>query len=604
MIHALLLAAAIADASTLFQQERSAVGGAAWDRIAEIVERGTVRGQGLTSPYTTYIDTRTGYSKSSATVAGTLQASGFDAQGAWSQQGTLVEPLNDAAAIASGKSSAFIARNGWWNPQRDPATFSAPSQKSEGGKTYDVVHVVPDGGDPIDVWLDSSTHLIAKIVQTNASRVSTTTTYGDYRATSGVMYPFATTVGTGNPKYDQVAHVDDVQLKATLVAADLQRPENQRTGSIAGGSTTTIPFDLDSPDKGHIIVVARINGSRPLHLIFDTGGSNVVSPEVAREIGLHGNGSIAGGGAGESQVSIQLASGTTLHVGNATLQDQQVAILPLPASLVGVTGRYRVDGVIGYEVLKNFIVSIDYASKQLSLIDPNAFDSTARGAAIHFKSATIPVIPVTFDGVVGSFMFDTGNAFYPTLSQEFIDSHQLASRLPGSVLVQSSGNIGGAIRSRLTRPATIQIGPYTIPRPVFTITTTKQGALAGTAYSGNIAESIISRFTVTLDYEHGIIYLKPNARFHDPFIGSRDGMSLYRPSVDRLSVAYVNPGTPAAQAGIAAGDEVVAVNGKPARDIGLGDIAAYEASHPTIMFTFSHGGVTQTKSVSLRELVP
>lgn len=603
MIHALLLAAAITDASALFQAEHAAVGGSAWNRIAEIVEHGTLRGQGLTSPYTTYIDPRTGYSKSTATVAGTTQGSGYDAQGAWSQQDTLVEPLDDAAATASAKTAAYIARNGWWNPQSDPATLSSVHSQSESGKTYDMVHVVPQGGDPVDVWLDSSTHLIAKTVQTNASRVTTTTTYGDYRSTDGVMYPFATTVGTGDPKYDQVAHVDRVELKTELTVSDLQRPRNQRTGSIAGGSATTIPFDLDSPERGHIIVAASVNGSRPLHLIFDTGGSNVVTPQVAREIGLHGSGSIASGGAGESQVSLQLATGTTLHLGNATVAGQQFAILPLPPSIVGITGRYAVDGIIGYEVLKNFVVSIDYANKRLTLTDPKAFDPTESGAAIHFKSATIPVIPLTFDGVAGSFMFDTGNAFYPTISQEFVDAHKLASRLPGSVLVQSSGNIGGAIRSRLTRPSSIQIGSYTMTRPVFTVTTTKQGALAGTAYSGNIGESIISRFTVTLDYDHSIIYLKPNTRFHDPFIGSRDGMSLYRPSLDRISVGYVNPGSPAAQAGIATGDEILAVNGKPARIIGLGDIASYEASHLTISITFSHGDMKQTKMLHLRELV-
>jgi hypothetical protein len=130
MIHALLLAATLADAPRLFREEHMAVGGAAWNRIAEIVEQGTVLGQGLTSRYVLYTDTHTGRSKTSAIVAGTLQASGVDAQGEWSQQGTLVEPLNDAMSIASAKSAAYIARNGWWNPQHDRATFSVPTQKS------------------------------------------------------------------------------------------------------------------------------------------------------------------------------------------------------------------------------------------------------------------------------------------------------------------------------------------------------------------------------------------------------------------------------------------------------------------------------------------
>jgi hypothetical protein len=589
------------DPASLFAAERAAVG-SAWDRIGEITERGTYDGGGASGPYVTYTDTHTGYSKSLVTIAGTVQASGYDAKGSWQAQDSLVEPVGDAATVASARSAAYAARNGWWNPGGDPATFAYAGRKSEGSNAYDVVRVVPQGGTPMDVWLDAATHLIARIVSTDSSNVTTTTTYGDYREIDGVHYPYSTVVGTGNPKADQHLHAAAVVFAASPVAADLRRPQNERTGTIAGATSTTIPFQLDNPYKGHIVVTVSVNGSRPLHVIFDTGGSNVVTPEIAREIGLKGAGSVAVGGAGEQETTAQIASGATLRIGAATLTKQQFGIFPLPRSLVKMTARYPVDGIVGYEILKNFVVSIDYVKRTLTLTDPAAFRYAGTGAAIAFTSATVPVIPATFDGVPGSFMFDTGNAFYNTISQGFLEAHALA--LPGKVLVQSSGNLGGAIRPRLVRVPEIGIGPYRVAHPVFAVTNTSKGSLAGTTFSGNIGQAVLSRFDVTLDYAHDVIYMKPNANFAKPFLGSLDGMSLYESDAGQILVSYVNPGSPAAKAGLAAGDRIVAVDGVPVAKLGPSDIQAGEAPGKTVTVAFERAGAARTCTLILREMVP
>lgn len=608
MIHALLCAAVLAvtpsDPAQLFAQDRAAAGGPAWDAIGEIVERGTFAGGGLSGPYATYVDVKTGMSRTVLTFSGTTQGQGYDSQGAWSQQGGLVEPLEDPASVASARTAAYIARNGWWNPS-DPATFAYAGRKESGGVAYDVVRVVPRGGNPVDAWLDATTHLLAKTVVTDASNVVTTTTISDYRLTHGILYPFATTVSNGNPKYDQRSSVTSVEIPATTNVADFARPQNQRTGSIAGGKTsTTVPFDLDDPLRGHIVIVARVNGSRPLHVIFDTGGSNVVTPQVAHEIALHGSGAVPVGGAGEQQVSVQLAFGTTLAVGDATISGQQFAIFPLPPSLVGITGKYRIDGVVGYEILKNFVVSIDYVHRLLTLTVPTAFAAPAGATALRFRSATIPVVSARIAGVEGTFMVDTGNAFYNTISQEFVIARGLESRLPGTVRAQSSGNIGGAIRPRLTRPATFELGPYRIERPVFAVTNTATGALAGTAFSGNIGEPILSRFDIAFDYGAGTIYLKPNENFAEPHLGTLDGMSLYEPRIDEIRVAFVNRGSPAAAAGIAANDRIVSANGVAAATLGLAGIARLERGRRTLTVVYERGGTTHKTTLVLREMVP
>ena len=591
------------DARALFAQERAAAGGNAWERIAEIVERGTFRSGGLSGPYITYTDTRRGWSKSAVHYAGTMQGSGYDARGTWSQQDGLVEPLEDAASVASARASAYIARNGWWNPDRDPATFAFEGRQEQSGRIYDVVRVVPAGGDVLVVWLDASNHRIAKIVQTNASNVVTTTSYSNYRSTGGVFYPFATMQSNGNPQYDQHTSVTEVAFMPAARLADFTRPPNQRSASISGSSQTVIPFELDSAGKGHIVVAGSVNGSRPLRLIFDTGGSNVLSPETAREVGLRGQGAVAAGGAGEQQVSVQIASGAKLTLGTATFRNQQFGIFPLPPSLTGITSRYRIDGVVGYEVLKNFVVSIDYVHRQLTLSDPRTFRYAGGGTAVRFSSATVPVIPVSFDGVTGSFMVDTGNAFYNTISESFVSAHSLTPRLPGSIVVQSSGNIGGSIRPRLTRVDSIGIGPYAIDRPVFAVTETSKGALAGTAFAGNLGEPILSRFDLTFDYDRSVIYFKPNADFHKPFVGSLDGMSVYKPDATQLSVAFVNPGSPAADAGIVAGDRIVSIDGASG-NLGPADLSAAEVAGASLQLRLMRNGVLQNVTLVPREVVP
>ncbi len=466
------------------------------------------------------------------------------------------------------------------------------------------MRVVPKGGDVVDVWLDVRTHLIAELVERNASNVTTTTYLSDYRTVDGVKYPYSTVVSTGEKKNDQSLHVTGVTFAGSLAASDFARPQNKRTGSIAGGTSTTIPFDMDNADKGHIIVLVRVSGSRALHVIFDTGGSNVVSTDVAREIGLKGTGSTTAGGAGEAQITVQTLSGATLQLGNATLTNQPFGIFPLPRSLVHMTSRYRVDGVIGYEVLENFVVSIDYVKKTLTLTDPPAFDAANAGTAIRFASATVPVIPAIYDGVPGQFMFDTGNAFYNTVSQTFLDAHGLAPAAPGTVLVQSSGNLGGALRPWLTRAKQVQIGPYRVDRPIFAVTNTSKGALAGTAFAGNLSQSIISRFDIALDYAHGTIYMKSNANFDKPFVGSLDGMSLYESDAGALTVSYVNPGSPAAKAGIEAGDVIVRAESVAGDNFGADDIVAAESPGATLRLTMTREGKTREATIVLEEIVP
>jgi hypothetical protein len=126
---------------------------------------------------------------------------------------------------------------------------------------------------------------------------------------------------------------------------------------------------FDYINDSHLVgVPVHINGKGPYGFVLDTGaGNTVVTPELAKTIGLdakpvHG---IARGVGGD--VQLELAAADTLSVENSKISNTQVVVLDL--SKVSPKGKLIEHGIIGYDFLRNFETVIDYPNKQFSFID-------------------------------------------------------------------------------------------------------------------------------------------------------------------------------------------------------------------------------------------
>ena len=77
--------------------------------------------------------------------------------------------------------------------------------------------------------------------------------------------------------------------------------------------------------------------------------------------------------------------------------------------------------------------------------------------------------------------------------------------------------------------------------------------------AGLIGNDLLRRFNVIINYNRGDIFIIPNRHYLENFDYSYSGMELYM--VDgKIIAGDVAKGSPAEQAGIKEGDEVVAVN--------------------------------------------
>ncbi len=131
----------------------------------------------------------------------------------------------------------------------------------------------------------------------------------------------------------------------------------------------TIAFELASEDKPLIIVPVEVEDRGPFDFILDTGASQcVLSRELAEALEIQGEDSKEGKGCGcdAASASVSLSMGTVakMQVGPVAQDDVKVAIMDMN-HLREAIGR-DLDGILGYNFLRKYLIRIDYTNRQLS----------------------------------------------------------------------------------------------------------------------------------------------------------------------------------------------------------------------------------------------
>ncbi|MFL6194275.1 MAG: aspartyl protease family protein, partial [Thermoanaerobaculia bacterium] len=371
--------------------------------------------------------------------------------------------------------------------------------------------------------------------------------------------------------------------------------------AIAGGKTSeTIPFRLLN---NHIYIQVRIGG-KPFQFLFDTGGVNILTPEAAQRLGLKSEGALEMRGVGEKSADTSLAQVPELAIGDLTLRDQVFFIVPLTG--VDQAEGMRVDGIVGYELIKRFIARVEYAESRLTLTLPEAFQEPAGAAAIPitFDGGT-PQVEGELDGVKGLFTIDTGSRASLSVNGPFARENGLEAKLGKPFEAMSGWGVGGGTRSLMARARELKLGGVAIPSPVIDIALGEKGALANRYLAGNVGGGVLRRFDVTFDYNRQRMYLRPNADFAKPDTYDRAGMWLNGEG-DHFKVMDVVNGGPAAEAGLHPGDEVLAIDGKSVRELSLPEVRTrFRTAAPgtKVVLEVRSGGEAKKVQIALREMV-
>jgi len=599
------LAFAAPSAGEILDAYKAATGGSAWDGKVTMSGEAAIAGYGLTGTAHTVADLKNGRSESDYTMGPAGGANGFDGTTPWQKDmsGTVtLQQGGDAQVLAVN--DAYRTSGKWWRADRGGAEIVGAGEKTEGGATYDVLTVTPKGGKPFDAWFDAKTHLLAKTVEKQGPQ-TVTTTMSDYRSVDGVLLPFKQVVDAGQgEKYLQTVTVTKVTFLGPQPDSTYAPPKvTVADFSIAGGAAeTTIPIQVIN---NHLYGASKVNGKGPYVFIFDTGGHNIVTPPLAKELGLKVEGTLPGTGAGEGVMEGGFAHIDQLEVGDAALKNQLFVVFPLD-SLGNIEG-VPLPGMVGYEVYRRFVTRIDYGARTVTLIDPKRFDPREAGTPVKFNfNDHIPEVMGTFEGLPAKFDIDTGARSELTLTKPFAEKNGLRVSHPKGVDAVDGWGVGGPSLGYVTRGKAMSLGPITIENVVTSLATQDKGAFSGSDYSGNVGGGILKRFVVTFDYNNQLMYLKP---LPGPVAdtGTFDRCGMWINLTDGgFKIVDVTKGGPAEAAGLKKDGVITQVDGKPAADIHLYDLRQRlrnDAAGTVVTFTVRDGAATKEVKVTLRDLI-
>lgn len=541
---------------------RTASGGSAWDGKAAMVAEFDYAGQGLTGKAGGTTDLTTGAFEQHFAIGPQTGANGYDGVHVWTKDSAGIVTLQEGAdSIPLAVNGAYRGANLWWRKDHGGAAVVNAGQKSENGATYDVLTITPKGGARFDAWFDTNTHLLYRIAEAQGG-VMTTTTTTDYKSFDGTLQPVDTDVSTGDAKYDQHLVLTKVAFLAKSDPAAYAPPASAAADfAIAGGAhEVTIPFDLIA---NHIHAWVKINGKGPYYVIFDTGGVNLITPELAHELGIAVEGSAEARGAGDATMESGLARVGEIDVGGAQIKNQVFVTLALDALYPanGVPMR----GMVGYETFRRFVTRIDYGGKTITLIDPKYFDPKDAGVPIKVAfSGNAAIVDGSYDGIPGKFQIDTGARSALTLDAPYVAANGLLATAGKGVDAVDGWGVGGASRAHVVHGGVLKIGgTVEVDGPVTGFGADKAGAFADPSLSGNIGGGILKRFVVTFDYAHNVMYLKPVTQtVADLDTYDRFG-AWFNIGKEGYDVVAVTAGGPAEAAGLKAGDVILAIDGKP-----------------------------------------
>jgi hypothetical protein len=543
------------DIATTLQQSRKALGATALKPGSVLSIAGTVTVNGLK-----------GTGRAAAEIGGTRLAEhlstpplaaghGYDGTAFWNQdQSGLVWTDGSDAGVSREIDIAYAAGDTLFTPGSGGAVVAWGGVQSAGGRRYAILIVTPRRSRlPMRVWIDAASHLPARYV-IPIGPVNYERDVSEYREVDGLLVPHRVVSN------DEEGNSSSLTVRAARLVptseGQLSRPVSQVADfTIKGGSArTSVPFQLI--DR-HIYLNVRLNGKGPYRFVFDTGGSNLVDPAVAKAINAVTSGSAQDSGTGAGTESYSYTTIDSLQIGNAALRHQVFSVEPIRKG-------FGVDGLIGFDVLARYVTTFDYATRTVTLAMPHA-GRTSRGQSLRFVLwGTLPQVGCSIDGIASECTVDTGDAGSVQFFVPFVAAHPKVVPAKHSAVGVNGYGIGGGHRGFMGRLSSLQLGAFTLHDLVAGYSTQNKGDLAFPFLAANVGGGVWQRFTVTFDYGASKMTLQPNANFARRDTFDRSGMVVID-KTGKVVVYSVRRGTPAAQARFASGDVIRAIDGLRAR---------------------------------------
>jgi hypothetical protein len=363
-----------------------------------------------------------------------------------------------------------------------------------------------------------------------------------------------------------------------------------------------------------IILSALLNG-KPVNFLLDTGVNKTkVFGQVKDSLSLVEAEYISLRSLGSSEpVKAFRTTNNIIDFGPILGEKQEVYFITDPRFDLSSKLGINVQGIIGYEFLKDFILRLNYNRNKLRLYQHDKFNRKLNDFdKINFrfirKKPHIK-IPVEFkDGRAKElvFLIDAGSsdAFWIFENKDVV--------APENSFFDYIGyGLETVIEGMRSKAKSVQLGGYKLkePRTAYLDSVSAELFTADRYKDGILGAEVLRRFVTFFDYKNQNLYLKSNRSFNDNFNYDRSGLflqytgeeintiktpirvkmynkekSVYNPTDSAkqfsirlqiskiLNVANIRPNSPSSEIDIQIGDRILKMNGRLITSLGLDKI--------------------------------
>ncbi len=452
-------------------------------------------------------------------------------------------------------------------------TVTDEGEEERDGIRYRVLSVeMPGQEKPRKLFIDPVTFLVMK-EDGEEDGIAATITYGRYRAVDGIQIPESYTQQADIPGMPPtVFTLKSVRINEEPSPGLFDPPTGGERDFEFPANVQELQIPMDIVGE-HLFVSVKINGTGPYRFLLDSGaGTTILDVSLVKSLGLEMKEGMKALGVGG------LENIGAVSIDSMELDGFKMKNLRLYASDFGKlreTFNMSFDGVLGFDLFNRTIVKLDFVGKTVTIIDPTQFTYEGEGESIpgEIKGNLIHIngnLDGEYDGV---FRVDTGAGGGVHLHVPFVKANQLADKYQPKFEVQVSG-AGGNQSVYLVRAKSLKIGSFDIPNPLATIPVSEEtaGAMAMLDSAGTIGNAIWSKFTVYFDYPHNQLILESKENLTEKMQMNKAGFAAIQKG-EHLEIANVLPGTPAAEAGLQVGDQLLKINRTKSGDLSTEKVA-------------------------------
>lgn len=305
-----------------------------------------------------------------------------------------------------------------------------------------------------------------------------------------------------------------------------------------------------------IIVKVAIRGQL-YDFILDSGGLNLVSKEVAQELGLKAEFSRKFDGSQKGKTKIDFLTLDNLTIAGVDFQETNIGIMDF--SPMNKTGCYNFQGMIGPSLMQNAIWEIDYQNQIIKISDnSNVTDISSIGQKIDFEVNNLmqPRTTVNINGQQKTVKIDLGSSGGINIKVAQKDFNQLNDS-PDKKVVQGYGRYSKAISgygdpltTKFARINNVSIG---------TIMNADELVLFKTNGSSTIGNQFFKNYRVIFNWVEKEMVLIPNSDIQPTALQNFGFKPIFKDNRPAIGFIYAN--SSAAKVGLNIDDEIIAING-------------------------------------------